>query len=68
MLKLNKKVEVNFNKIFGKIIGYGILHRTNANPVYLVELDEGFYDPDNKLFVSTIIVTEDNLKEAENFK
>ena len=65
MLKIHTKVEMTYNNITGQIIGYGFMQRNETLSAYLVQLDEGFYDPTKTLFVSTIVASPDNVKEIK---
>lgn len=40
----------------GRVVGHGIImnNTPQARSVYLVELDEGFYSPEQDLFIKTI--------------
>jgi hypothetical protein len=64
MFELNTRVELN-EGVFGKIIVYGYLHRNKPIPVYIVELDKGFSDPDRTIYVSSIVAIRDNVTEVE---
>lgn len=54
----------------GMIVGHAFLNRNGEmNPIYLVELHEGFYRPDNSqrspMFISTIPVSCDCVEADE---
>lgn len=55
----------------GTIVGHGFMHpqTDRNNPVYLIELVEGFYRPDNSVrspvFISTLVVSYDCVEADE---
>jgi len=67
MLPIGQRVSVKVSAQepapFGKIAGYGIDHITGDSPreVYLVELDNGDYMANRKMFVRMIVAHPDNL-------
>jgi hypothetical protein len=57
MYPLNTMVRSTIdNTKWGRVKGYGTIHNdTDSDPVYLVELAEGFFSPGNTMFVSGMI-------------
>lgn len=47
--------------ITGTIVGLGHKVSSVTQPVYLVELDQPFYDPTKRISVSILVVARDNL-------
>lgn len=47
----------------GSIVGYSVITRDRfIEPVYVVQLDNGFYSDDRQTYVSLLIVHGDNLR------
>lgn len=68
LYRIGTKVEL-INGLTGVVVGYGHLDRGAApsntiddvTPIYLVDLDEGFWDPKLQVYVSVLVVHGDSL-------
>lgn len=69
LLKINTKVSLDIadNEIIGYIAGYGINHSTIGQPytVYLVELETGSYLEGKRIYVKTLVCSQDLPKEVK---
>jgi hypothetical protein len=50
----------------GTIVGMGHITRNNEMvPVYMIDLSEGFYNPEKTCYVQILVVHRDNLEPIE---
>lgn len=72
MFRVGTAVTLNTG-ITGSVVGHGTLDReaccgnvlSDVTPVYLVELDEGFFDPSNRCWVAVLVVHGDSLRSGQ---
>lgn len=69
MYHVGTKIKM-FNGAAGTVVGYGTVDRKaslynifeDVTPVYLIELEEGFWRPANDCYVSVLAVHENSLE------
>lgn len=59
MFKLDSKVELFGNSRTGYVVGYAYMRET---PMVLVELDQGFYNNDETIYVSVLLVHPESIR------
>lgn len=64
-VSLHKRVIVSSTKQTGSVTGFGveINELGDAQPIILVRLDEGFYNPERTGYVSLLAVAKDGIEE-----
>lgn len=68
MIPINRTVELNSDSMKrGVVAGYATYFRDGEPMVmYLVDLAEGFYSPDRRTYIGTIVAHPDNVKIVEH--